>query len=101
MSPSIIAEVAPSSIVYRPSTAGQRQVKSSVPIGIEEPSFGSVRGESRSGMAEYESMGAESRRVAEPRLMSVATRHPLSEGIVRPSPVHARPTPTQTPTSVC
>ena len=44
VSPSIIAEVAPSSIVYRPSTAGQRQVKSSVPIGIDKPSFGSVRG---------------------------------------------------------
>ena len=87
--------MAPSPIVYRPSTAGQRQVKSSVPIGIDEPSFGSVRGKSPSGMA-----GFESHRVAGPRPTSVATGHPLSEGVVRPSPVHARPTPTQTPTSM-
>ena len=92
MSPSNIADVASSSIVYRPSTVGQRQVKSSVSMGIDEPSFGSVRGKSQSGMAEFET-----RRVAEPRPTSVATGHPLSEGIVRPSPVHARPTPTQTP----
>ena len=51
-------------------------------------------------MAGFESIGVESRRVAEPRPTSVATGHPLSEGIVRPSPVHARPTPTQTPTSM-
>jgi len=100
VSPSIIADVAPSSIVSRPSTAGQRQVKSSVPIGINEPSFGSVRGKSQSGMAGFESVGVESRCVAEPRPPSVITGHPLSEGIARPSPVHARPTPTQTPTSM-
>ena len=95
VSPSIIAEVAPSSIVYRPSTAGQRQVKSSVPAGIDEPSFGLEREKSQSGMA-----GFESHRVVEPRPTSIATGHPLSEGVVRPSPVHARPTPTQTPTSM-
>ena len=100
VSPSIIADVAPSSIVYRPSAAGQRQVKSSVPTGIDEPSFGSVRGKSQSGMAEFESIGIETCRVAEPRPTLVATGHPLSEGVVRPSPVHARPTPTQTPTSM-
>jgi len=54
VSPSNIADVAPSSFVYRPSTAGQRQVKSSVPIGIDEPSFGSVSGKSQSGMAGFE-----------------------------------------------
>ena len=60
VSPSNIVDVAPSSIVYRPSTAGQRQAKSSVPIGIDE------RGKSQSGMAEFESTGVKSRRVAEP-----------------------------------
>ena len=93
--PSIIAEVAPSSFVYRPSTAGQRQVKSSVPIGIDEPSLGSVREKSQSGMA-----GVESHRAAERRPTSVATGHPLSEGVIRPSPVHARPMPTQAPMSM-
>ena len=65
-----------------------------MPIGIDE------RGKSQSGMAEFESTGIETRRVAEPRPTSVATGHPLSEGVVRPLPVHARPTPTQTPTSM-
>jgi len=117
MSPSIIADVAPSSItaaarhqlpaiVSRPSTAGKRQSKSSVPIGINEPSFGSVRGESQSGVTGSTSMGVESQLylvadVAEPRPTSIDVGHPPSEGIARPPSVHARPTPTQTPTSFC
>jgi len=116
MSPLIIADVAPSSItvaarhqlpaiVSRPSTAGKRQPKSSVPIGINKPSFGSVREESQSGVTGSKSIGIESQPysvadVAEPRPTSIDVGHPLSEGVARPSPVHARPTPTQTPTSM-
>jgi len=116
VSPSIIADVAPSSItvaarhqlpaiVSRPSTAGKRQPKSSVPIGIKEPSFGSVREESQSRVTGSKSVGIESQlylvaNVAEPRPTSVVTRHLLSEGVARPPPVHAKPTPTQTPTSM-
>jgi len=116
VSPLIIADVAPSSItvaarhqlpaiVSRPSTAGKRQPKSSVPIGINEPSFGSVREESQSGVTGSKSIGIESQPysvadVAEPRPTSIDVGHPLSEGVARPSPVHARPTPTQTPTSM-
>ena len=92
VSPSNIADVAPSSItvaarhqlptiVSRPSTAGKRQSKSSVPIGIDEPSVGSVRGKSQSGMAGFKSIGIESRCVAEPRPTSVVTGHPLSKGL--------------------
>jgi len=110
VSPSIIADVAPSSItvaarhqlpaiVSRPSAAGRRQSKSSVPIGINEPSFGSVREKSQSGVTGSELICIESQPylvadVAEPRPTSVVTGHPLSEGIARPSPVHARRTPT-------
>jgi len=116
VSPSIIADVAPSSItvaarhqlpaiVSRPSTADKRQPKSSVPIGTNEPSFGSVRKESQSGVIGFKSTGIKSQLysvadVAEPRPTSVVTGHPLSESFARPPPVHARHTPTQTPTSM-
>jgi len=79
VSPWIIADVAPLSIVSRSSTAGKRQSKSSVPIGINEPSFGSVRGKSQSGVTENQPYLVAD--VAEPRSTSVVTGHPLSEGI--------------------
>ena len=112
VSPSIIADVAPLPItvaarhqlpviVSRPSTAGKRQPKSSVPIGVNEPSLGSVREESQSGVTGSTSIGIESQRysvadVAEPRPMSIDAGQPRSRGVVRPSPTHVRPTPTST-----
>jgi len=87
-------------IVSRPSTVdvckpmssvGKRQSKSSVPIGMNEPTLGSVRGESRSVVTGFMSVGT-----AEPRPTSIDVGHPLSKGVVRPSPTHARPTPTHT-----
>jgi len=116
VSPSIIADVAPlfitvaarhqlPAIVSRPSTAGKRQPKSSVPIGINEPLLGSVRKESQSRVTGSKSIGIESQPysvadVAKPRPTSIDVGHLLSKGVARPSSVHARPTPTQTPTSV-
>ena len=112
VSPSIIADVAPLPItvaarhqlpviVSRPSTAGKRQPKSSVPIGVNEPSLGSVREESQSGVTGSTSIGIESQSysvadVAEPRPMSIDAGQPRSRGVVRPSPTHVRPTPTST-----
>jgi len=112
VSPSIIADVAPLPItvaarhqlpviVSRPSTAGKRQPKSSVPIGVNEPSLGSVREESQSGVTGSTSIGIESQPysvadVAEPRPMSIDAGQPRSRGVVRPSPTHVRPTPTST-----
>ena len=91
-------------IVSRPSTADKRQSKSSVPLGIDEPLFGSVREETQSGVTGFKSIGIESHPysvadVAEFRLTSIGVGHPLSESVARPPPVHARHTPMQTPTS--
>jgi len=88
-------------IVSRPSAAGGRQPKSLVPIGINEPSLGSVREESQSGVTGSTSIGIESQPysvadVAEPRPTSIDAGQPLSRGVVRPSPTHVRPTPTST-----
>jgi len=85
-------------IVSRPSTVdvrktmhsvGRRQSKSSVPIGMNEPTFGSMHDESRSVVTGFTSVGT-----AEPRPTSIDVGHPLSKGVVRPSPTHVRPTPT-------
>jgi len=110
VSPSIIADVAslPSTvaarhqlpvIVSRPSTVdvrkpmssvGSRQSKSSVSIGMNEPALGSMRDQSQSVVTGF----------AEPRPTSIDVGQRLSEGVARPSPMHARPTPTHTPTSM-
>ena len=90
-------------IVSRPSTVvGRRQSKSSVPIGISEPTLGPLR-ECQSGVTgstsadlecqPYSYRGAD---VAEPRPTSIDTGHSLSRGVdvLRPSPTLVRPTPT-------
>jgi len=110
VSPSIIADVAPLPItvaarqqlpviVSRPSTVdvrkpmssvGRRQSKSLVSTSMNEPTLGSMRDQSQTGVIGF----------AEPRPTSIDVGHPLSEGVARPSPMHARPTPTHTPTSM-
>ena len=68
------------------SSVGRRQSKSSAPIGMNEPTLGSVRGESQSVVTGF----------AEPRPTSIDVGHSLSKGvdIARPPPVHVRLTPT-------
>jgi len=84
--PAIVSR--PSTVnVHKPmSSVGRRQSKSSVSIGMNEPTLGSVRGESQSVVTGF----------AEPRPTSIDVGHSLSKGvdIARPSPVHVRPTPT-------
>jgi len=90
VSPPIIADVAPSSItvaarhqlpaiVSRPSTASKRQPKSSVPIGINEPSIGSVRKESQSGVTGSKSIGIESQPIRLLTLRSLGPRRLLPD----------------------
>jgi len=88
-------------IVSRPSTAGRRQSKSSVPTDINEPSLGSMREESQSGVTGSTSIGVVSQPysvadIAEPRPTSINVGQLLSRGVVRSSPTHVRPTPTHT-----
>jgi len=87
--------------VSRPSTAGRRQSKSSVPIGINEPTLGSMRDESQSGVTGSTSVDIVSQPysvtdIAEPRPTSIDVGQPLSKGVLRPSPTHVRPTPMST-----
>ena len=58
---------------------------------MNEPTFGSMRDESRSVVTGFTSVGT-----AEPRPTSIDAGHPLFKGVdvVRPSPEHVRPTPT-------
>ena len=88
---SLAAEVQPSSLHVAPTRTHPRSdtLASDVDIGMNEPTLGSVRGESRSVVTEFTSVGT-----AEPRPTSIDVGHPLFKGvdIARPSPTHVRPT---------
>jgi len=85
---SLAADVQPSSSHVAPTRTRSDTLASDVDIGMNEPTLGSVRGESQSvitGIAEF-------------RPTSIDVGHPLSECVARPSPTHARPM--HTPTSM-